>query len=109
MAHLFALAPGFGDFPEQRAIALVGEGKLLGCQRLKERSMHRAKLLDSRPIPITTGDIPVATDVFLHNLEPFTLETLRRTMEQGLTPSGLDFAGDDDSIVVLRFTPADPS
>jgi hypothetical protein len=46
----------------------------------------------------------VATDVFLHNLEPFTLETLRRAVEQGLTPSGLDFAGDDDSIVILRFT-----
>jgi hypothetical protein len=47
---------------------------------------------------------PVATDIFLHNLEPFTLESLRRAIEQGLVPSGLDFAGDDDSIVVLRFT-----
>ncbi len=36
---------------------------------------------------------PVATDVFLHNLEPFTQEALRRAVEQGLTPSGLDFAG----------------
>jgi hypothetical protein len=57
-----------------------------------------------RPIPLTTGDIPVRTDVFLHNLEPFTLEALRRAVGQGLTPSGLDFGGDDDSIVILRFT-----
>ncbi len=32
--------------------------------------MHRAKLLDGRAIPLTTGDIPVATDVFLHGLNP---------------------------------------
>lgn len=25
-------------------------------------------------------------------------------MEQGLTPTSLDFTGDDDSIVILRFT-----
>jgi len=49
---------------------------------------------------------PVATDIFLHDLEPFTQKALRRAVEQGLTPSGLDFAGDDDSIVVLRFTRA---
>ena len=66
--------------------------------------MHRAKLLDSRPIPLTTGDIPVATDVFLHRLEPSTLEALRRALEQGLTPSGLDFGGDANSIAILRFT-----
>jgi hypothetical protein len=66
--------------------------------------MHRAKLLDRRAIPLTTGDNLVATDVLLHNLEPFTLEALRRAVEQGLTPSGLDFTGDDDSIVILRFT-----
>lgn len=66
--------------------------------------MHRAKLLDRRAIPLTTGDIPVATDVFLHRLEPYTREALRQTVEQGLTPSGLDFTGDDDSIVILRFT-----
>jgi hypothetical protein len=47
---------------------------------------------------------PVATDVFLHNLEPFTQEALRRAVEQGLTLSGLDFAGDDNSIVIIRFT-----
>jgi hypothetical protein len=43
--------------------------------------MHRAKLLDRRAIPLTTGDNLVATDVLLHNLEPFALESLRRTME----------------------------
>ena len=64
--------------------------------------MHRAKLLERRAIPLTTCDIPVATDVFLH-LERHTLETLRQVVEQGLTPSGLDFS-DDDSIVILRFT-----
>jgi hypothetical protein len=47
---------------------------------------------------------PVRTDVFLQNLEPFTLEAIRRAVEQGLTPSGLDFTGDDDSIVILQFT-----
>jgi hypothetical protein len=51
-----------------------------------------------------TDDIPVATDVFLHRLEPFTLGALREAVEQGLTPSGLDFAGDDDSIAILRLT-----
>lgn len=65
-------------------------------------NVHRAKLLDRRAIPLTPGDIPVATDVLLHNLEPFALEALRRTMEQGLKPSGLDFTGDDDSSVILR-------
>jgi len=61
-------------------------------------AMRHAKLLDRRPQPV-----PVRTDVFIHNLDPFTLEALRRALEQGLTPSGLDFAGDDESIVVLRF------
>jgi len=27
--------------------------------------MHRAKLVDGRTTPLTAGDIPVATDVFL--------------------------------------------
>ena len=45
----------------------------------------------------------VATDVFLHNLEPYALEALRRVMEQGLTPSGLEFGGDANSIVIIRF------
>jgi hypothetical protein len=66
--------------------------------------MHRSKLLDRRPIPPTTGDVLVATDILLHNLDAYTLETLRRALAQGLTPSGLDFTGDDDSIVILRFT-----
>jgi hypothetical protein len=66
--------------------------------------MHRAKLLDRRATRLTTGDVPVRTDVFIHNLDPFTLESLRRAIEQGLTPSGLDFGRDDDSIVVLRLT-----
>lgn len=46
----------------------------------------------------------VATDVFLHNLEPSTVEALRRALAQGLTPSGLDFTGDDDDSIVIRFT-----
>jgi hypothetical protein len=66
--------------------------------------MHRAKLLHRRPIPLTPGDIPVATDVFLHNLPPFALESLRRAVEQGLVPSGLKILDDDEPIVVLRFT-----
>jgi hypothetical protein len=55
-------------------------------------------------IPPTTGEIPVATDVFLHNLEPITLEMQRRAMEQGLVPSGLNISGDDEPIVLLRLT-----
>jgi len=73
-------------------------------RRVRKLNMHRAKLLDPRPIPLTTGNVPVATDVFLHNLEPITLEMLRRAMEQGLVPSGLNISGDDDPIVVLRLT-----
>jgi hypothetical protein len=53
--------------------------------------------------PLTAGDIPVRTDVFIHNLDAFALEALRRVVTQGLTPSGLDFTGDDDSIAILRF------
>jgi hypothetical protein len=49
---------------------------------------------ERRPIPSTTGDIAVATDVFLHNLEPFTLEMLRRALAQGMTLSNLGFTGD---------------
>jgi hypothetical protein len=52
----------------------------------------------------TTGDIPVATDVFLRHLEPFALQSLRRAIEQGLVPSGLNISGDDEPIVILRFT-----
>jgi hypothetical protein len=63
--------------------------------------MHRSKLLDRRPMPPTTGDIPVRTDVFLHNLEPLELEAIRRAVGQGLAPSGLDFLGDDNSIAII--------
>jgi len=69
------------------------------------KNVHRAKLLDRRAIPPMTDDIPVATDVLLHNLEPFALEALRRTIEQGLKPSGLDFTGHDSSVIV-RVHPA---
>lgn len=73
-------------------------------QRYPENA-HRAKLLDRRAIRLTTGYIPVRSDVFLHRLAPDTLEALRLAVEQGLTPSGLDFGGDDDEpIVVLQFT-----
>ena len=68
--------------------------------------MRRAKLRDRRAAPLTAGDIPVRTDVFIHNLDAFTLESLRRAIEQGLVPSGLDFAGDDGSIVAIRLTRA---
>jgi hypothetical protein len=64
--------------------------------------MRRAKLLDSRPIPLTTSDTPERTDVLIRDLEPFTLEALRRALAQGLMPFDLDFV--DDSVVILRFT-----
>ena len=66
--------------------------------------MRRAKLLDSRPTSLTTGGVPVRSDVFIHNLDPFTLESLHRAIEQGLVPTSLDFGGDDGSIVRLRLT-----
>jgi hypothetical protein len=71
---------------------------------LRKPKTRRAKLLDRRAIRLTTGDIPVRTDLFLHNLDPFTLESLRRVIEQGLVPSGLKILGDDEPIVVLQFT-----
>jgi hypothetical protein len=60
-------------------------------------AMRHAKLLDRQPVP-------VRSDVLLHGLSPFTLKSLRRAIEQGLMPSGLDFTGDDDSSVIIRFT-----
>ncbi len=58
--------------------------------------MCRAKLLDRR-------NSLVRSDVFLHRLEPGTLEALRHALEQGLVPSGLNVSGDVEPIVVLRF------
>jgi len=46
----------------------------------------------------------VASDVFLHNLEPRTLDALRQAIDQGLVPSGLDFGENANSIVVLRLS-----
>ena len=66
--------------------------------------MRRAKLLDRRAIRLTTGDVPIRSDVWIHNLDPFTLESLRRVIEQGLVPSGLKILDDDEPIVVLQFT-----
>ena len=66
--------------------------------------MHRSKLLDHRAIRLTTGDVPVRSDIWIHNLDPFTLESLHRAIEQGLVPSALNISGDDEPIVVLQFT-----
>jgi len=41
----------------------------------------------------------VRSDVFVHELEQGTLETLREAMGRGLTPSSFDFDGD---ILILR-------
>ena len=60
-------------------------------------AVRRAKLLDRQ-------NSLVRCNVFIHRLEPGTLEALRRAIEQGLVPSGLNISGDDDPIVVLRFT-----
>jgi hypothetical protein len=65
--------------------------------------MHRAKLLGRKmAIPLTTGDIAVATDVLLHRWGPYTLEALRPAAEQGLKPSCLNFTGDDGTRVILQ-------
>ena len=53
-------------------------------------------------MPLQDTDIPGRTDVFIHDLEPFTLEALRRALAEGLMPIDLDFV--DDGIVILRFT-----
>ena len=53
-------------------------------------------------MPLQDTNIPVRTDVFIHDLEPSTLEALRRALAQGLMPIDLDFV--DDGIVILRFT-----
>ena len=37
-------------------------------------------------MPVEGTDIPVRTDVFIHDLEPFTLGALRRALAQGLMP-----------------------
>lgn len=71
----------------KRRIAAPGRGVV---------AMDRAKLLDRQPVS-------VRSDIFLHGLSSLTLESLRRALEQGLTPSGLDFT-EDDSIAILRFT-----
>ena len=42
-------------------------------------------------MPLTTGDIPVAADVFLHRLEPWTVEALRHAVEQSLNAILLEF------------------
>jgi hypothetical protein len=47
----------------------------------------------------------VRSDIFLHP-DAYTLELLRTAIEQGLEPSGLDFAGDGGTIAVVRFTRA---
>ncbi len=60
-------------------------------------NMRRVRPFDLQPAP-------VFVDVFLHGLQPFTLEMLREATGLGLKPFGLDFAGDDDSIVILRFS-----
>jgi hypothetical protein len=46
------------------------------------RPNRRARLLGPQPVP-------VRSDVFLHGLSPFVLESLRRATEQGLTPTSL--------------------
>jgi len=53
-------------------------------------------------MPLQDTDIPVRTDVFIHDLEPYALEALRRALAQGLIPFDLDFV--DDGIVILRLT-----
>ena len=64
-------------------------------------------MTDERTVNTSTrSEHLVAADVFIHGLSPFTLEMLRRATEQGLTLSGLDFTGDGDSVVILRFSRA---
>ena len=63
----------------------------------KNTNMRRAKQLDPQPLP-------VMMDIFLHDLDARTIESLRRALAQGLVPTALDFAGDENSIVIIRFT-----
>jgi hypothetical protein len=66
--------------------------------------MNRTKLLDRRPTSHTTGGVLVRSDVFIHNLDPLTLDALRRALELGLVPTSLDLGGDDNSIAIIRFS-----
>jgi hypothetical protein len=66
---------------------------------MKPAQFKKAKLLDRQPLP-------VRSDVFIHDLDSYTLETLRRALAQGLTPTDVDFTGDDGATLILRFTRA---
>ncbi|HZU42963.1 MAG TPA: hypothetical protein VE994_09850 [Terriglobales bacterium] len=59
--------------------------------------MRRSALFNRQPAL-------VREDVFLHGLQPSTLDSLREATEHGLMPTALDFTGDNDSIVILSFT-----
>lgn len=100
------------DEGRQGELSSLGEAEVTPGAEPPRRTgivaVRHAKRLDSRPTPLTTGDVLVATDEFLHDLSPFTLQRLRRALEQGLTPSGLDFGGDANSIAILRFTQLHP-
>jgi len=67
-----------------------------------ERHLRRQRIAEQHAKLLGRQPVPVATDIFLHDLPPLTLEYLRKAIEQGLTPSALDF--EDDGIVILRFT-----
>ena len=54
-------------------------------------------------MPLQDTDIPVRTDVFIHGLEPYALEALRRALAQGLMPFDLEFV--DDRIVLRLARP----
>ena len=56
-----------------------------------------SKLLAPQPVP-------VMIDVFLHDLDAHTIESLHRALAQGLVPTAVDFGGNDGSIVIIRFT-----
>lgn len=57
--------------------------------------MRHGKLQDPQPLP-------VMIDIFLHDLDARTIESLHRALAQGLVPTAVDFGGDDGSIVILR-------
>lgn len=82
--------------PPSREFCLLARSRPI--ERVKNTNMRHGKLLDPQPLP-------VMIDIFLHDLDARTIESLHRALAQGLVPTAVDFGGNDHSIVIIRFTP----
>jgi hypothetical protein len=83
----------------------IGARETTTATTANERSMTMRPEYKSRLLRCPDReDTLVRKDVFVHGLEPYVQEALRQAAERDLKPSGFDIAGDDNSIVILRFT-----